>query len=334
LISKITFQNAQELYDNSSVDIFSVSPEYCYLDSFRNSNLKPIFFLQNTKSYKILYSLHEVYSKDLNILDIQSPYSYGCPIILDHGNPADRDYILNEAKTFFFNNNYLVGFYRIHPFIELNSVLIENIYLNRKTIFIDLQKNIWEKLEPRVRTSIRKARKNDIIIKKNITIPDDFIETVHDLYTQNLTSIHAKKFYYFNVKFFKKLLINDNINIYASTYRDEVVGFVIILCSRKDFLIEYHLSASNEIGKKFNANTLILWEIMQDYKNKNFLNFYLGGGLCSNINDRLFNYKKGFSNLTKNFYIGDMKFNHERYLNLKKEIKSQNNKIIFYRDEK
>ena len=73
---------------------------------------------------------------------------------------------------------------------------------------------------------------------------------------------------------------------------------------------------------------------MQDYKNKNFLNFYLGGGLSSNINDRLFSYKKGFSNLTKNFYIGDMKFNHERYLNLKKEIKSQNNKIIFYRDEK
>jgi len=291
-----------------------------YVKLYENNLEEAVCFVYNSENDYLIFPFlrRKFIFNDKTYYDFETPYGYGGPI----ANISDENFIRKALKSFYNYcqiNNYIAGFVRFHPLLNntLGYEQIGTVINDRKTIAINLQyseEEIWLKeIQTKNRNTIKKGIKNglEFIEDSNFNYLTDFVR----LYNATMLKLEADDFYYFDESYYSKFRENiKNSFLGVVTYNNEVISAAIFFYS-KDYG-HYHLSGSNKEYLFLCPNNFLLWEVAKIFKRKGIKYFNLGGGINSDEDNSLLEFKRKFSNNSTNFYIGKTIFNSEVYNNL------------------
>lgn len=243
---------------------------------------------------------------DTDYYDITSVYGYAGPISNVNENFNNRVFVkkfneyLNEKKI-------ISVFTRLNPFIPNQEKILSNlgktISLN-KVVNIDLtndvtsQRNNFSKLTKRC---LNKARK---LCYVELGGSEEDLDVFMNLYYENMNRVKAKKFYFFDKKYFKTFLSSDEYkaDIYLAKLKDtnQIISAAIIV--KTNNIIQYHISGTQNEHLNLSPIRLLIDEARIMGVQEKCAFFNLGGGLGNN-EDSLFNFKASFSKDFKDFKI-------------------------------
>lgn len=286
-----------------------------------NVFLKRKIELENVELDKIYY-------------DIQTPYGYGGPIILElKGNKEELvNSYMNEFEKYCLKNNIVAEFVRFHPLLN-NSKDFKNIYETiymRKTVATvlkDKKDPFLEEFSKSTRKLIRKILKEEIkyeIIEKPLNL-DEFKKIYYDTMDRN----EALDYYYFSNEYFDYILENlhentININIYFDN-KCIASGLYFIY---KNFM-HAHLSGTNHNYLYLSPAYILKYLTLEWGKTHNIDFIHYGGGTTNSEDDSLLKFKSKF---TKegffDFYIGKKIFNKEVYDYLVEKTKTEDKEFF------
>ena len=234
-----------------------------------------------------------------NAYDATSPYGYPTPLILSLGNQENNLVAIHELLRRFIDTcgvQHIVSvFIRLHPVLELPLEILKEygtLLLHGPTIAVDLTLSA-DKLMSQIRKDhsqdIRSLYKNGYIVRYNqwdIDYPI-FIR----MYYETMQRLYANDIYFFSEDYFDRLkkLLEDKLEIgVAINANGEIVGGALFTFFGD--LVQYHLSATADAHVKVASMKLILSEMIQRAKLKDYKVFHLGGGLGSR-RDLLYSFK-------------------------------------------
>lgn len=304
------------------LDIY-FTPQYGKI--YENNNEGKLIFYDFESQYGKVYYMFLVRKVNFveydNFYDIITPYGYGGPLFLDYDDKHLSKLIFEfdeEFKGYCMDNNIVSEFVRFHPLIKNYRFMDElmDIFYIRDTIYLDLSSPeiIWNNMESRSRTKIRKNIKNNILIENNNSRNslDEFLE----LYKQTMDRNNATDYYYFKREFFQDTMkfLKNNVQIFNAKYNGKTIASNIVL-HYGDY-VHGHLAASDYNYRHFNPHNILLYKIALWGFENGYKFFHLGGGYSGN-NDSLFSFKKGFNkNGRLKFYIGKKIHNKKIYKEL------------------
>ena len=311
----------------------SLHPEYVQVDSLRDRGLESVFWLYSDSSVTCLRSFHAVETSLANgqlIRDIESAYGYGGVVCTSQDSllraKAHREFCCWAQKE-----GFLVEFCRIHPLLPNQQDFFSEKKTNREVVRILLSGNFFSAYRKKRRWSIRKELQKDI----QLVCANSYSEMrlFRPLYEETMIRAGASEFYFFNDQYFEQLLALDSVKLWIAFYGNRPMSAAIILESEASGIVEYHLGAYAASSKDQPMETL-LHLIAENYSNKGYKCFYLGGGRSIHQDDSLLSFKKGFSRDVISFDIGSTIFDKPKYDILRHTAKPSqpSDRIIFYRN--
>ena len=200
-------------------------------------------------------------------------------------------FVIYLIPDFLFNKNHLKEFinngYKLRKAETSSSSLV--------SLSID-QKELMMSFKPKWRNMLRKALKSDLKIKcfnGEKKYVDLLLKKYSELKKRN-------KFKGVNFQFIQRLAIQNNLNwkfkIFIcykhidSNVQDELVGILVSIFHFN--CATYFIGYTNQLGRKYNANYLMLWHSMIEAK-KNKCIFYDMGGFNRNTPPGIIHFKKG-----------------------------------------
>lgn len=224
--------------------------------------------------------------------DLSSPYGYGGFLIEGDGS---LDKLNDEYTNWCKQNNIISEIVRFHPVIN-NATRVKEMYdiLNLgKTIAMDLSSEdiIWENITSKNRNVIRKAIKNNVIIKHDCN--SETIKRFKEIYEHTMNKDNADDYYYFFDDFYNSIIndLKDNVDIFYAEYNGEIIASSIIL--KCNGYLTYHFSGFITKYGTLAATNLLLYEVAKYGANNGYKTFHLGGGVGSK-QDNLYKFKKSF----------------------------------------
>lgn len=330
---EICFDDAVKIYNSilPGLKCPSHSPYYVVLDAKRDESLKPVFWVYIEGDSLFYYGFHISKVESKNLWDIQSPYGYGGPLATTN----NKDFLAHAWTSFIDwckKNKILAEFVRFHPLIDNWGLFCGTVIDDRQTVYIDLEyDDLLMSYSTRVRTAIRKAA--NLGLRVEWWKASDFLPVFINLYESSMRALSADEFYFFTDSYYRELINSKLSHLAACILNDKVVAAAVFLLSSDK--IEYHLSASDEVGKRLGATNLIIHNAAIMAKKNNCKFFHLGGGISDDGNDSLFFFKSGFSKLRSCFKIGKYIHDQATYDALKSEFVTRHgavsNKVLFYR---
>jgi len=228
-----------------------------------------------------------------------------------------------EWSNYCFSKSIVAEIIKIPPFVSIDNLdksIFQELHVVSKTCALNISdENFISNFKKKTRYIIKKADKSLVCKVGN---KKDAIE-IYELYKKSMKNLNADKRFLLNLKTFQFLLNNQNSSIHLAYFEDKIVGFVCFLFD--SFISHYHLSASNEIGKKLNVNYLLLYKAISESVKKGIKLIHYGGGLTNKVDDPLFKFKSKFSNSILDYRIGLSIHNQELF---KQYRNTKSNKII------
>lgn len=273
---------------------------------------------ENTRAIKVVMKrkINE------NYYDFTTPYGYGGFLV--EGNEEN---VLQEYFKYCSDNNIVSEFMRFSPILDNKS---EDAIMAGKTVYIEInQSDMLEKFDPKCRTKIRKAIKNNINIFS--TSNEQLIEVFMQIYKLTMDKDNATDYYYFEKEYydilFKKL--KNNIKLYYAKKDEEIIAMSIIFFTEK--IAQYHLSCALPNYMNLAPTNLILYQVSLDCYKSGIDIIHLGGGLGGK-EDSLYKFKKSFNKKGNDleFYLGKKIYNKEVYENLCKEKNIELNESEYF----
>lgn len=258
--------------------------------------------------------------------DFETAYGYGGPIY-----NTDNASFLCKAWTTFMDyakqNNYVCGFVRFHPL--LNNVdgfeQVGKLYLDRKTIAIDLSKGIeatWmNEIHTKNRNVIKKGEKNGLhfIVDDNFEYLPEFIE----LYNSTMDKLNAEDFYYFPISYYENLQNNIKDSFLGVVEHDgNIIAAAIFFYSQP--YGHYHLAGSDRSALNLSPNNFLLWNAAKELTRRGVQTFHLGGGTDGKEENSLYQYKRKFSKNEYQFSFGKLMLNQTVYDSIVEEWTAKN----------
>lgn len=247
--------------------------------------------------------------------DFETAYGYGGPIY----NTEDDSFIQSAWSAFMEyanQNNYVCGFVRFHPI--MNNVKgfgnYGNLYLDRKTIAMDLSAGIeatWmNEIHTKNRNVIKKGEKNRLkfIVDDNYAHLPEFIS----LYNSTMDKLSAEDFYYFQDSYYENLKQNiPDSFLGVVEHEGRIVAAAIFFYSLP--YGHYHLAGSDRSALSLSPNNFLLWNAAKELTVRGVQKFHLGGGTDGSEENSLYQYKRKFSKSEYQFSFGKLMFNQEVY---------------------
>ena len=277
----------------------SLHPKYVFADGVRDVNLEQMFLIYEDSDGFFYHAVNKAKTPFENIYDLQSPYGYGGAV----ASTTSHDFLVraqDQYRQWCKNNNIIVEFVRFHPLLENWSFSQHRVRDDRKTVWIDLQNDIEGNYTTRVRTAIRKADKNQLRVEW--WDASQFNAEFPSIYKATMNRLGASDFYNFSLEYFNEIMNWDFASGAVCLRGNEVLGGAIFLYGPQ--IAEYHLSGSNDEGRKFGATNLLIHAGALRGKERGCNALHLGGGTSSNPDDPLLFFKQGFSALTSEFKTG------------------------------
>ena len=261
------------------------------------------------------------YQLDKEYFDIQGAYGYNGLI----ASTDDSDFIADfwkEFDAFCLENDIVAEFMRFHPLLNnqrLASPQMKTFY-SRHTVALDLtDDDIWmHQISSKNRNMIRKAEKEGVTI-----IESDDYETFRRLYDGTMTDLHAEDFYFFPQSYYEeyKQAFKDKSMLCLAILNGKVIAGSMFMFSN-DYA-HYHLSARDREYSRYAANNLILWYGIQKAKERGCKWFHFGGGTTGDDNDSLLKFKREFSKILCEFWIGKRVHNQAVYDSIVEQWKEE-----------
>jgi hypothetical protein len=309
-----------EIYESMPEFIGKIYYSFNYFEALRaNNEGTPSAVYFKTENGFIFYPF---LIKDVpNLLaqgyaDIESPYGYGGPVIIGCDYKDIRQYI-QEYFNLMREQRVIAEFVRFSPFLPINEALKETyeLSLNRKTVCIELNDSFAEVIKgctgARKRNYKRACR--NLYLETNYEI-NQAKNIFKNLYTKNMNRLEADNYYYFSDNYFDKLLElpaeNISLNIVCTYDRTPVAAGIFL---KDSVSVHYHLGASDLTYKEMQPASFLILNTAKEAIGEGKKAFHLGGGVSKDCDDKLFRFKRGFSEQVLNFYIGKKIYDIDKY---------------------
>ena len=225
--------------------------------------------------------------RDLNYCETIWGYSYPT-----NNSNLEISYLWKKWSQYCQVNNIIAEIIKIPPFIPLKALdtsIFDELHIVSRTCALKLKEHDFlSQINQKTRYIIRNSDKKLFCRKAEISDSLD----IYNLYLESMNNLNAEKKYFLGLKTFDFLCDNKNSKIYLAFLDKHLIGFVCFLFDQK--ISHYHLSASNQLGRKYNANYLLLFKAINESINKGMQMVHFGGGLTNLDNDKLFKFKKKF----------------------------------------
>jgi hypothetical protein len=329
-------------YD-SAVRLFSVfndidwppafHPYYIVSDSKRDESLVPAFFAYQNGGDTYYHGFLLGKIPNTSFFDIQSPYGYGGPIATTE-KPSFLDQAWSAYSAWCIENEILAEFVRFHPLAENWHYYHGTVLEDRQTVWIDtLCDDLLMSYDVRSRTAVRKAYKDGLRVEWSQGAAS--ADTFRNMYNDAMKRVDADHSYFYRPAYFETLLAWEKSELAICKKDDDVVAMSIFQTGNR--VMEYHLSASTEVGRRHAATNLMIHEAALRAKQRGCTKLHLGGGTDGKGNNQLLFFKAGFSSNRGIFKIGKQIHNLEAYDDLRNDWLDHNGKVaekvLFYRFE-
>ncbi|PGH45675.1 Acetyltransferase (GNAT) domain-containing protein [Micromonospora sediminicola] len=180
--------------------------------------------------------------------------------------------------------------------------------------------DIWDGMEGRSRTAIRKARRGGMhgTVRPAGAEDVDAGSPFRRLYESTMTRVGSTAGYFFPEVYYQRLLTGLGPSLSLAEVRDgssAVVAAALVL--RHGGRVHYHLAGSRPEAAREGANNMLVWTILEWAAETGADVVHLGGGLQAD--DNLFRFKRAFGGLRTPFWTGAVVLDPERYERLTEE---------------
>ncbi len=284
-----------------------------------------VFFLRNINE-DLKIDLEKQY------FDIATPYGYG-GVDYKGDNKQLLHFFFEKFEEYCKEKNIVSEFIRLCPFTNnyKNYEGSHDYIINRvsKTVSIKLEdsEQIWSDMEGRCRRAIRKAQRNNLVVKSGFT--ELQMAEFKNIYYDTMSRDNADDYYFFDDKFFDSILKNltDFANIYTVYLGKKPISSTIAIFNGDS--AHYHLSGTLSDYMTYGANNMIIYEIAKDLCEKGYKSFHLGGGYGGDTSPLLM-FKKSFNKHGElDFYIGKKIYDQDRYDELCKIVNVSKEEAFF-----
>lgn len=277
------------------------TPEYYQLAEFNGEGIPlcAVFTLgDDVALYPFL--LNEI---DDEFTDIEGAYGYNGVISSTYETAFINAF--HEAFHDYQNETRIVSEYtRFHPLLA-NQQFSKNhmdVVFNRKTVYLNLDagyETIWkDSYASRTRNMVRKAKKEGF----SAELSDDHAAFAQ-LYETAMTRLGAVDHLHHEADYFELTwaLFGDNVDLHVVHRDGRWAAAALTLVHGRH--AHYHLSARNaEI--RGGAGVLALDHAVRHCVDRGCSTLHLGGGADASEDNSLLRFKKGFSSLLADFFIG------------------------------
>jgi hypothetical protein len=315
----------------ASLRLATLSPDYVEADATRSPELRPIYWSYQEGDLYWYHGFHLTPLPEVPGFDIQSPYGYGGPV----ANTEDPGFLARAWGAYVETaraQGIAAEFIRFHPLAKNARFYGGTVEEDRQTVWVDLElDDLFGSYLTRVRTAIRKAQKAGVQFRWLDN--NEIISRFAPFYRTGMAAISASPFYFFEDAYFSRLARLATTRLAVCTLGDEWLSAGLFLCQGD--CIEYHLAASNELGKRVSASNLLLHEVALSAKREGYLRLYLGGGTDQRPDNALYFFKAGYSARRAPFSVGTLCHDFVRYEALKTRwadrYAANPDRIMFYR---
>ncbi len=233
--------------------------------------------------------------------DIESPYGYGGPIMLNNSQEA-RDSLMLAHHQWCLNHAIVAEFTRFNPLTGNQLCLSPTTLLekNRTTVSIDTSGNldsILSRATPARRRNFNRARQAGLEFAP--CSGHDFM----GLYQQTMQNLDAESYYFFSEAYFAALFaLKETALRGVFMPGGEIIAAAVFLDD--ELCRHYHLGASAKHLLELRPNDFLMFMATAESAAMRQTMLHLGGGLRDTETDQLFRFKKGFSPDRHEFFIG------------------------------
>ena len=288
-----------DIYSSIVIEkLFFASKEYIEICENYYKNLTYVFYKikKNTEIIAIL----AIAKKNITLIQVYgSPMPgifgpYLGPVFVKNVNDSDKEGVINtilkELNFLYFDITLPPTFFE--GCIKLKRNFIKKcLQFDNKTNIVDLscgEDVVWEGMEGRARTTIRKAIKNNVTVEisNEIECLDDFTNMYMMMWEKQGNTNYEKR------EFFQKInelyAGTDNLLCAQAKKDGMVLGYnLFILNSTKMYCFAMVV---NQEGRKYEANSIMWWESIKIAINKGIKEF----DVCGTNNSRISKFKESF----------------------------------------
>jgi hypothetical protein len=250
---------------------------------------------------------------DDRYVDATSPYGYSGIYVEPGCSPVDLRQFWRLATDHWRDQGMVAMFLRFPPFDEHSvraAASLTGITVTHRsdtiTVPVDRRRDgVWDGMEGRSRTAIRKATKAGLSAELCVADAADVSpgSPFRRLYESTMARVGSGPGYVFPDVYYERLqsALGPSLRIAAVRLPDgEVVSTALVLVHRG--LVHYHLAGSTVAGARLGANNLLLWTILGWAADTGRDLVHLGGGLGRE--DNLFRFKRSFGGRRTPFSTG------------------------------
>ncbi|MFD1031312.1 GNAT family N-acetyltransferase [Metaplanococcus flavidus] len=261
---------------------------------------------------------------DETYYDLVTPYGYGGPIIIT-GEQEDKPLLTAEFQNAFQKHcdeqRIVSEFIRFHPFISNAEDFskIYNISFRRNTTgtnLKDFENPVQEEFSKSARMNIKQALKAGLTYR--VTVNPESLDAFQELYYSTMKRNQADAIYYFDETYFSDCLkyFSKNILLVEAIYENQVIGMTLNFIYKNT--IHIHLGGTLEKFLPLSPVYLMLYGLTVWGKENGIDLIHSGGGRTSDLNDKLYLFKKRFGKNTEfNYFVGYKVWNEKIYEQLK-----------------
>jgi lipid II:glycine glycyltransferase (peptidoglycan interpeptide bridge formation enzyme) len=251
-----------------------------------------------------------------NWYDAATPYGYPAPLIGPRNDVNALPMFLAALKEQCLERNIVSAFFRLHPLIHLPPDVLQpfgTLVQHGATVYVDLSLPL-EALQAQTRVNHRRNIRKLLQSSFQVVMDDwgyysDFINTYH----ATMKRVSAGENYFFNQAYFDDLRMALDTHLHLVTVLSPEGSLAAAgLFVETGEIVQYHLGGT--VSQYLNvAPSKLMFDFVRQWAKENaFCFLHLGGGLGGQQDD-LFHFKRGFSNLTANFYTYRMIFDEDQY---------------------
>ena len=246
------------------------------------------------------------YDLDKEYFDIQGAYGYNGVV----SSSYDENFIFAFYEAFddyVTKNNIIAEFTRFHPLLN-NYKFSEskmNVIFDRKTMDVELNKkydDIFKTFQTTTKKQIKRGNHKYHLEVEIIEKDTSQLNEFYLIYKDAMDRVNSIKYLYFNKEYFKKLLLTTSSALFIIKQNRIPIAATTVFYNKN--YIHGHLGGALTDFLYTSSFSLLYSEMIKFGIEKGCKYFHAGGGVTSDVNDKLLQFKLNFSKTTADFYLG------------------------------
>jgi len=241
--------------------------------------------------------------------DASTPYGYGgvfCPSLESELAFPDAVDFFQSLRAWCVTRRLVSCILRSHPLLAQDWLFaqapdLDFVSIKRRSQTVALSLQRWDDTR-QFPLGMSKGRRSDLALaRRNLRVTwgvlsgqaDSFeaFRVFRSLYESSMRRIDASEFFHFPWSYYERLSsLGPDVGVGIAWHGDCAVGGAVFIAGSTN--AHYHLSGSDETGRKYKASTLLVVEGAKWARQRGCSVLHLGGGMRAN--DSLMGFKRSF----------------------------------------